>query len=82
MITAETIYEKAKQLDSNTLQVVADFVDFVAGKRSKQQQFAEMRRYFPAGKLETSVEKPAYTTKKLTIEEMDQAVEYEAGLRK
>lgn len=82
MITAETLYEKAKDLDTATLQEVADFLDFVTRKHDRQRQYEEMRKYFPAGEINKTLQKPAYTTKTLTIEQMDEAIEYEAGLRK
>lgn len=84
MITAEAIYEKAKQLDTVTLQEVADFLDFVAYKRKAdfQQLLGEKQQYFPSTQLEAPEAKPAYTTRTLTLEEMDAAVEDEAGLHK
>ena len=82
MITAEVIYEKTKTLDKATLQEVADFVDFVARKRNTRKQYEEMRKHFPAGKIEEAYKKPAYSSKALTIEEMDAAIDYEAGQRK
>lgn len=84
MVTAEVIYEKAKLLDSITLQEVADFLDFVAYKRKAdfQKLLEEKRQYFPETKPEPPDAKPVYTTKTLTLEEMDAAVEYEAGQHK
>lgn len=79
MITAEVIYEKTKTLDKATLQEVADFVDFVAKKRNIQKQYDEMRKHFPLGKIEAADQKPEYTTKTLSVEEMDEAIAYEAG---
>ncbi|MCP4697121.1 MAG: hypothetical protein GY862_09765 [Gammaproteobacteria bacterium] len=42
----------------------------------------EMRQYFPACEFEPPDQKPVYTTTTLSIEEMDAAVEYEAGTHK
>lgn len=39
----------------------------------------EKRQYFAETEVESPTDKPAYVTKKLTLEEMDAAVEYEAG---
>ena len=63
MITAEVIYEKTKTLDKATLQEVADFVDFVARKRNTRKQYEEMRKHFPAGKIEEADKKLALTLK-------------------
>jgi hypothetical protein len=84
MVTAEVIYEKAKLLDSITLQEVADFLDFVAYKRKAdfQKLLEEKRQYFPETKLKLPRKKPAYTTKTLTLEDMDAAIEEQAGLHK
>lgn len=82
MITAEVIYEKTKELDAHTLQEVADFVDFLASKQSSQKTKKEMRQYFPLGEIESYDQKPAYSNKTLSIEDMDAAIDYEAGLRK
>lgn len=39
----------------------------------------EKRKYFPETKIEPPTEKPTYVKKVLTLDEMDAAVEYEAG---
>ena len=36
IITAETIYQKVKMLDTHTLREVADFLDFLLSKRREQ----------------------------------------------
>ncbi|MFI0399230.1 MAG: hypothetical protein ACH34X_09125 [Thiolinea sp.] len=46
-----------------------------------QQLLAEKRQYFPETKLELPLQKPVYTVKTLSLEDMDKAVEEEAGLR-
>ena len=84
MVTAEVIYEKAKLLDSVTLQEVADFLDFIAYKRKAdfQKLLEEKRQYFPETKLQLPRQKPAYTTKTLTLEDMDAAIEEQVGFHK
>ena len=84
MITAETIYQKAKQLDHSLLQEAADFIDFLAYKRKAdfERMLHEKRQYFTETEIELPTDKPAYVTKQLTLEEMDAAVEYEAGQHK
>jgi hypothetical protein len=42
----------------------------------------EKRKYFPETKLQLPRQKPAYTTKILTLEDMDSAIEEQAGLHK
>jgi hypothetical protein len=39
-------------------------------------------QYFPEAALEAPNQNPAYTTQTLTLEEMDAAIESEAGLHK
>ena len=84
MMTAEAIYEKAKQLDAYKLQEAYDFIDFLDHKRKSdfQKRLDDKRKYFPETALEPPTLKPAYTTRTLTLEEMDAAVDFEAGLRK
>lgn len=84
MITAEAIYEKAKDLDSATLQEAYDFLDFLTYKRKSdwQRVLEEKNQFFPETELETPNQKPVYTTRTLSLEEMDAAIEYEAGLHK
>lgn len=81
MVTAEILYEKAKQLDAATLQEAYDFLDFLAHKRKTdfQRLLEEKARYFPETRLESPTQKPAYTTRTLSLEAMDAAIEYEAG---
>ena len=84
MIAAEAIYEKAKDLDSATLQEAYDFLDFLAYKSKSDwlRILEEKKRYFPETELELPNQKPVYTTRTLALEEMDAAIEYEAGLHK
>ncbi len=82
MVTAETIYQKAKSLDTQTLQEVSNFLDFMLSKRNERIIKEEMGKYFPTTAFEAFDQKPVYTTKTLSIEAMDAAVEYEAGKHK
>lgn len=82
MVTAELVYEKAKELDNSTLELVIDFMEFIAVKKRARSQLEEMRHYFPLGKIEAPDQKPPYITKTVTLEEMDAAIEYEASLHK
>lgn len=79
MITAEAIYEKAKVLDAYTLQEVADFLDFVASKHDFRKLQDEKRKYFPVVEMETIEQRPKYTGKSVSLEDMDAAIEYEAS---
>lgn len=84
MVTAEAIYQKAKELDADTLQEAYDFIDFLAYKQKTdfQRMLEEKRRYFPETSLEPADQKPGYTTRTLSLEEMDAAIDFEAGQRK
>ncbi len=82
MITAELIYEKAKMLDSYTLQEVADFLDFVASKKDMRKLQEDKRKYFPVVAIESPDQKPNLSTKVLSVEEMNAAIEYEASRAK
>lgn len=82
MVTAELIYEKAKKLDGSTLELIDDFMEFIAVKQSARKHLEEMRRYFPLGKVESPDQKPPYITRMVSLEEMDAAIDYEASLRK
>ena len=82
MITAEEIYEKAKVLDAYTLQEVADFLDFVVSKHGIRKLQDEKRKYFPMTAIESPDQKPSFSTKVLSIEDMDAAIEHEASQAK
>ena len=82
MITAEAIYEKAKVLDAYTLQEVADFLDFVVSKHGIRKLQDEKRKYFPMTAIESPDQKPSFSTKVLSIEDMDAAIEHEASQAK
>ncbi|MBK8453310.1 MAG: hypothetical protein WAQ53_10600 [Thiofilum sp.] len=78
MLTAETLYQRAKTLDAATLQEVGDFLEFLVNKKNLEFLQAQKRRYFPATSLET-VEPPALGTRVLSLEEMDAVIELEAS---
>lgn len=84
MITAEAIYEKAKCLDNTSLQEAYDFLDFLSHKHKTDWAalLEEKTQYFPETELDLADQKPVYTTRTLTLEEMDAAIESEAGLHK
>ena len=82
MITAEMIYEKAKALDAFTLQEVSDFLDFVTSKHDWRKLQEQKRLFFPVTEIESLDQKPSYSTKVLSIEDMDAAIEYEASRAK
>jgi len=84
MVTAEALYQKAKELDADTLQEVYDFLDFLAHKQKAdfQRLLDEKRRYFPETSLAPADQRPIHTTRTLSLEDMDAAIEFEAGLRK
>jgi len=77
--TTELIYKKAKTLDEIGLQELNDFLDFLLLKKSKSKAKEEL---FPVTELETPQSNSPYTGKALTIEEMDDAINYEAGQHK
>ena len=79
MDTTESIYQKAKTLDEIGLQELNDFLDFLLLKKSKKKTKEAL---FPVTELETLKSKSPYTGKALSIEEMDNAIAYEASLRK
>ena len=79
MNTTELIYKKAKTLDEIGLQELNDFLDFLLLKKLKAKKKEEL---FPVTELEKPHSSSPYTGKVLTIEEMDDAINYEAGQHK
>lgn len=79
MTTTEMIYKKAQSLDATKLQELNDFLDFLLQKKQTAKPKDE---FFPVSKLETPDARTHYTGKALTIEDMDTAISYEAGLHK
>ncbi len=45
-------------------------------------ELREQRKYFPVTEIETLEQKPSYSTKVLSIEDMDAAIEHEASKAK
>lgn len=80
MVSAEMIYQKAQQLSTFRLQELADYLDFLLSRDALVSK--KDTTLFPPTKIKYSHERPIYQGKPLTIEEMDEAIEYEAGLRK
>ncbi|WP_020396729.1 hypothetical protein [Thiolinea disciformis] len=80
-MTYEELQLKIKTLDPSYLQQIADFIDFINQKKQKtfQQMIMEKRKYFPETQFTPATAKPAYTTRTLSIEDMNAAVDYEAG---
>jgi hypothetical protein len=56
-------------------------MEFIANQRKKtfQDMIAEKRKYFPETQFTSPTDKPAHTTRTLSIEDMNAAVDYEAG---
>ncbi len=79
MTTTELIYKKAQTLDEFRLQELSDFLDFLLQKKSKQTKEESL---FPNTRLESPDADSPYIGKSLSIEDMDNAVSYEAGQHK
>lgn len=79
MTTTELIYKKAQSLDAIRLQELNDFLDFLL---QKKQKVPHKEDFFPATKLEEPDSKTPYTGKPLSLEDMDNAINHEAGLHK
>ncbi len=76
MINPEQIYHKAQLLDEQRLQELTDFLDFLLSKKNVQNKPDNI---FPETQLETLDTPSVYQGKPLTIEEMNAAIEWEAG---
>lgn len=76
MITADQIHERAQSLDPLRLQELSDFLEFLLAKRPPSQRKEDV---FPPTQLESSDAHSVYQGRALSLEEMDQAVEFEAG---
>lgn len=79
MVNAEMIFQKVQQLDTFRLLELADFLDFLLSKQSDAQK---PQPVFAPTQIDWPQNRPAYQGKALTIEEMDAAIEEEAGLHK
>jgi hypothetical protein len=76
MINAEQIYYKAQSLDAVRLQELEDFLDFLLSKNKTQHKTDVV---FSETQLEAVTEPSVYHGKPLTEDDMNQAVEWEAG---
>ena len=76
MINAEQIYYKAQSLDAVRLQELGDFLDFLLSKNQAQHKTNVV---FPETQLEAADVPSVYQGKPLTEEELNQAIEWEAG---
>lgn len=76
MINAEQIYYKAQSLDVVHLQELGDFLDFLLSKNKTQHKTDVV---FSKTQLEAVDVPSVYHGKPLTEDEMNQAVEWEAG---
>ena len=76
MINPEQIYYKAQSLDAAHLQELGDFLDFLL---SKKQAAHKAEKIFPETQLEAVDAPSVYQGKALTEEDMQHAIEWEAG---
>ena len=78
MTTVDQIHKKAELPDPLRLQELADFLDFLLAKKSPKPD----EQVFPMTQLESSDQTSVYHGRPLSLEEMDKAVEWEAGQRR
>lgn len=78
MTTIESIYKKAKYLDALNLQELSDFLDFLLQKKIKNTASEN----FPRTKLEAPNSRSPYIGKPLSLDDMDNAIQFESGLNK
>ena len=78
MTTIEAIYRKAKYLDALRLQELSDFLDFLLQKK-KAKKIAD--KLFPRTELESPNRISPYIGKPLSLDDMDNAIQFEAGLQ-
>lgn len=76
MISVEKIITKAQALDTVQLQELTDFMDFLL---SKYQTKTQEELVFPVTQLESLDTQPLYSGKLLSLEDMQEAIEWEAG---
>ena len=77
MTTIEAIYKKAKYLDAFRLQELNDFLDFLLQKKKMKKAANEL---FPRTELEAFDSVSPYFGKPLSLDDMDNAIQFEAGL--
>ena len=78
MTTIEAIYKKAHALDALRLQELNDFLDFLLQKKKMEKVNPSL---FPATELEAPNNVSPYTGKSLSLDEMDDAIHFEAEKR-
>jgi hypothetical protein len=76
MVNPEQIYYKAQSLDALRLQELGDFLDFLLSKSQAPQKAEPI---FPETQLEAIDSPSVYQGKPLTEEDMQLAIEWEAG---
>ena len=76
MTTIEAIYKKAKYLDALRLQELHDFLDFLL----QQKKIGKVtNKPFPRTELEAFDSLSPYTGKSLSLDDMDNVIQFEAG---
>lgn len=76
MTTIDAIYKKVKYLDALKLQELSDFLDFLLQKKMKKTA----NELFPRTELEAADSVSPYFGKPLSLDDMDNAIQFEAGL--
>lgn len=76
MISVEQIVSKAQVLDTVQLQELTDFMDFLLHKYPTKTQ---QEPVFPVTQLESLDTPSLYQGKALSLEDMQKAIEWEAG---
>jgi hypothetical protein len=76
MINPEQFFHKAQALDAAQQQELTDFLDFLL---SKQQTKAQKEPTFSVTQLESIDSPNIYHGKPLSLQEMQQAIDWEAG---
>ncbi len=75
MIDVEQIARKAKQLDPARLQTLSEFVDFLLTRGDGEKR----ETAFPETRIEDPQTPSVYKGKPLSLDEMREAVDWEAG---
>jgi hypothetical protein len=77
MTTIDAIYKKAKYLDALRLQELSDFLDFLLQKKKMKKS---ANKLFLRTELEAPDSVSPYLGKPLSLDDMDNAIQFEAGL--
>jgi hypothetical protein len=77
MTTIDAIYKKAKYLDPLRLQELSDFLDFLLQKKKMKKS---ANKLFLRTELEAPDSVSPYLGKPLSLDDMDNAIQFEAGL--